>query len=100
MAREVADDVLVPGEDRTERFAVVGIDAEVVLTALMRRRAPRLVMPEDEHRPRVFAREPSSHSSCSGVTWPRSVPGPHGVEHREGDAVELARRKDRVRSFG
>ena len=46
---EVAGDRLAARDDRAQRFAVVGIDAEVVVVALGRRRVPRVVVPEHEH---------------------------------------------------
>ena len=49
---EVAGDRLAACDHRAQRFAVVGVDAEVVVVALGRARVPRVVVAEHEHRRR------------------------------------------------
>ena len=84
-----------------ERFAVVGVDAEVVVVALVRARIPRMVVPEHEHRRRsTRPRASSSHSSWSAGTRPRSVPGrtvSSTASVTPASSIgERARRRDRV----
>ena len=101
--REAADAIAVrvPGEvardrgpaidHRAERVAVVGVDAEVGLAALVRARVPRMMVAEHEHRNRGGRGELIEPLELVARDAAAVGAGARRVEHREGDAVELDR---------
>src|SRR4051812_26289056 len=88
---EVPGDRVASRDHRAQRFAVVGIDAEVMIVALVGAGIPRMMVTEHEHRRGRIRGKVVEPRDLVGGDAPVLRTGPHRVEHGKGDTGELDR---------
>src|SRR5438876_5963454 len=88
---EVARDRFATRDDGAQGVTVVGVHPEVRVVALARGRVPRVMVAVHEHGPGCCARKLVEPVELLARDAPTVGSRANGVEHREGDALEIDR---------